>query len=69
MIKPSLTLYRLSDEKKLAPVVINSREQTTAIAFQSLPVRIQLHTEPLGIKLLHNDGSLIREVVLRDRKS
>lgn len=61
-----LTMYRLSNNKKLVPVAFSSSSsQQTIIRSDVLPICLQLQLNPPCIRLTHVDQSLIREIPIR----
>ena len=60
-----LTLYRLSNSKKLVPVAVSSHSQAATIRSDVLPICLQLHVDPPCIRITHVDDRPIRDIPIR----
>lgn len=60
-----LTLYRLSNDRKLVPVAVCSNSQRVTITSEVLPVCLQLQFDPPCIRLTHADQSPIRDIPIQ----
>ncbi len=60
-----LTLYRLSNSKKLVPVAVSSISQKATIRSDVLPICLQLQLDPPCIRLTHAEQGLIRDIPIQ----
>jgi Uma2 family endonuclease len=60
-----LTLYRISNDKKLVPVAVCSNSQRVSITSEVLHICLQLQFDPPCIRLTHADHRPIRDIPIQ----